>query len=110
MDPADRRRHPRVRLDGQAGGRATVFTSFRVLALSETGAELQMEVPLALGSECDITFDLAHGSVDAKARVVDVRSAEGAGAYEVGIDFLSVDALDQALLRSFLARERGRLE
>jgi hypothetical protein len=106
----DRRRHPRVRLDGRAGGRATVFADFRVVALSESGAELEMTVPLAMGSQCDITLDLAHGSVDAKGRVVNVRAAaEGPdSAYHVGVDFLRLDALDQALLQSFLERERGK--
>jgi hypothetical protein len=109
MPPEDRRRHPRVRLDGRAGGRATVFADFRVVALSESGAELEMEVPLAMGSPCDLTLNLAQGSVDVKGRVVDVRAAPGPGdAYHVGIDFVSVDALDQALLQSFLERERRK--
>lgn len=109
MDRDDRRRHPRVRLDGRAGGRATVFADFRVVALSESGAELEMAVPLALGSQCDITLNLAHGSVDVKSRVVDVQPPQPPGdAYHVGVDFLSVDTLDQALLQSFLERERRK--
>lgn len=111
MQAEERRRHPRVRLDGRAGGRATVFTEFRVVALSESGAELEMEVPLALGSHCDITLNLAHGSVDVKGLVVDIRSpVEPDRPYLVGVDFVSVDALDQALLQSFLERERRKAQ
>jgi hypothetical protein len=109
MEAEDRRRHPRVRLDGRAGGRATVFADFRVVALSETGAELEMAVPLAPGSQCDITLNLAHGSVDVKGRVVEVRPpATGDRPYHVGVDFVTVEALDQALLQSFLERERRK--
>jgi hypothetical protein len=109
MVAEDRRRHPRVRLDGRTGGRATVFADFLVVALSESGAELEMTVPLAMGSQCDITLNLAHGSVDVKGRVVDIRRAgEAESPYHVGVDFLSLDALDQALLQSFLERERQK--
>ena len=109
MDGEDRRRHPRVRLDGRTGGRATVFADFQVVALSESGAELAMAVPLALGSQCDITLNLAHGSVDVKGRVVDIQSPrEPERAFHVGIDFVSVDDLDRALLQSFLERERRK--
>jgi len=109
MQAEDRRRHPRVRLDGRTGGRATVFADFRVVALSESGAELEMAIPLAMGSQCDITLNLAHGSVDVKGRVVDLRSpAAPDRPYHVGVDFLTVDVLDQPLLLSFLERERRK--
>jgi hypothetical protein len=109
MEAEERRRHPRVRLDGRTDGRATVFADFRVVSLSESGAELEMAVPLAMGSHCDITLNLAHGSVDVKGRVVDIRPAGGPDRpYHVGVDFLSVDDMDQALLQSFLERERRK--
>jgi len=109
MEAEDRRRHPRVRLDGRTGGRATVFAAFRVVALSESGAELEMAVPLAMGSQCDITLDLAHGSVDVKGRAVAIQApATPETPYHVGVDFVSVDALDQALLQCFLERERRK--
>jgi hypothetical protein len=109
MSSEERRRHPRILLDGQTGGRATLFADFRVVALSESGAELEMAVPLAMGSDCDITLNLSHGAVDLKGRVVEVRApAAPDSAYHVGVDFLSVDALDQALLQSFLERERRK--
>ena len=105
----ERRRHPRVRLDGRATGRATVFAEFKVLAISESGASLEMAAPLALHSSCDITINLSHVAVDLKGRVVhvDPPPAEGAG-FQVGIDFVEVDELDQALLDSFLDRERHK--
>jgi len=105
----ERRRHPRVRLDGRATGRATVFAEFKVLAISESGASLEMAAPLALDSSCDITINLSHVAVDLKGRVVHVDApAAGGEGYRVGIDFVEVDELDQALLDSFLDRERLR--
>ena len=109
MTDDDRRRHPRVRLDGRATGRATVFAEFKVIAISESGASLEMAAPLALDSSCDITINLSHVAVDLKGRVVHVESPEVEGnGYQVGIDFVEVDELDQALLDSFLDRERQR--
>ena len=109
MTDDERRRHPRVRLDGRTTGRATVFAEFKVIAISESGASLEMEAPLALHSSCDITLNLSHVAVDLKGRVVhvDPPAKQGAG-YEVGVDFVEVDELDQALLDSFLDRERHR--
>ena len=107
--PGERRRHPRVRLDGRTGGRATVFADFRVVALSESGACLEMATPLALESLCDLTLNLSHVAVDLKGRVVTVEApADPGGVYQVGVDFLQVDEVDQALLESFLDRERHR--
>jgi PilZ domain len=80
-----------------------------VVALSEHGATLDMALPLALGSTCDLSLDLDHGSVDLKSRVADVTAAPAApGRYHIGVDFLSVDELDRGLLLSFLDRERQR--
>ena len=50
IDESDRRRFPRVNLDGRLGGRATVLADFRVITLSETGAMLEMDIPLAMGA------------------------------------------------------------
>ncbi len=109
IDNDERRHHPRLRLDGRMVGRATVLADFRVAALSETGATLEMGIPLAMGSSCDLTLNLSHVAVDLKARVVDVRQPEDSeGSYVIGVDFASVDALDLGLLQSFLERERRR--
>lgn len=105
----DRRRHPRVRLDGRTGGRATVFADFKVMALSEDGACLEMATPLAVDSQCDITLNLAHVTVDLRGRVENVEQPSSlSGTYHVGISFVKVEALDRALLESFLDRERQR--
>ena len=109
MSDADRRRHSRIRLDGRMVGRATVMAEFRVVALSETGAVLEMEMPIAMGSRCDLTLDLAHVAVDLKGRVVNVEPPEKeGGAYRVGVDFECVEEIDAGVLQSFLQRERRR--
>jgi hypothetical protein len=93
-------------LEGRAAGRATILAEFKVLALSENGATVEMDLPLALGSVCDLSLDLDHGAIDLKGRVIHVSPAEaGAGRYQVGVDFLSVDELDRGLLLSFLDRQ-----
>jgi hypothetical protein len=116
QEASERRRYERLRLDGRMGGRATVLTDFTVLALSESGASLEMALPMALGSRCDITLNLSHVSVDLKGRVVTVQPRNGPGdvpadgPFVVGVDFESVEELDQGLLTSYLERERKRNE
>jgi hypothetical protein len=106
---ADRRRHTRIPLDGRMEGQATVLAPFRVVALSEVGASLEMAISLSIGSECDITVNLSHVSVDLKSRVASVRPPEAPeGPYTIGVEFHGVSTLDQAFLESFLGRERQR--
>jgi hypothetical protein len=100
----ERRRHPRVRLDGRAAGRATIFAPFHVVSLSETGALVEMDLPLAQGSTCDLTLNLSGGQVDVKSVVASVERADPG--YQVGLDFVSVDQDDQSILQAFLASER----
>jgi hypothetical protein len=106
----ERRRFPRVRLDGRLTGRATVLADFKVITLSESGATLAMAIPMALGAKCDITLHLSHVSVDLYGSVVriDKPSDSTNGAYVVCVDFMRLQALDRALLASFLERERRK--
>jgi PilZ domain len=109
MNDADRRRHSRIRLDGRMVGRATVMAEFRVVALSETGAALEMDTPIAMGSRCDLSLDLAQVAVDLKGRVVNVEPpAKEGDAYRVGVDFEDIEEADAGLLQSFLQGERRR--
>jgi hypothetical protein len=110
MDASERRRHDRIRVAGRMLGRATVLADFRIVAISETGASLEMDLPMALGSRCDLTLNLPHVSVDLKGRVVHVEAEgdEDEGPFAVGVEFESVEDLDRALLESFLDRERRR--
>jgi hypothetical protein len=109
MPPRDeRRRHPRIRLDGRAIGRATVLAEFKVVGLWESGGTLELPLPLALGSTCDLTLTLGPGSVDLKARVVQVEPAESEPGFRVDVDFLTMDSDDEALLHAFLDREGRR--
>lgn len=104
----ERRRHPRIRLEGRAVGRATVLAEFKVVGLWESGGTLELPLPLALGSLCDLTLRLGPGSVDLKARVVQVESVgERDEGYRVNVDFVTMDADDQELLYAFLDREGG---
>jgi hypothetical protein len=103
---AERRRYPRVHVDGRLAGRATVLADFRVLSISETGATLEMGIPMALGSACDLTLNLSHVSVDLKGRVVHIDAGRGEDAFVIGVDFVRLQSLDRALLASYLERER----
>jgi hypothetical protein len=67
-----------------------------------------MSTPLAVDSQCDITLNLAHVTVDLRGRVVDVGQPASGSVYHIGISFVRVEALDRALLESFLDRERQR--
>jgi hypothetical protein len=104
----ERRRHSRVRLEGQVRGRATVQPEFRVVALSEDGAALEMAVPLPVDASCDLTLNVAHLAFDVKGRVRNVQQREAGGPYVVGVDFEQPEPVPQALLEAFLERERGR--
>lgn len=85
------------------------MAEFRVVALSETGAALEMDTPIAMGSRCDLTLNLAQEAVDLKGRVVNVEPpAKEGDAYRVGVDFEDVDDLDAELLQSFLQNERSK--
>lgn len=96
----ERRRFPRVRLDGSAAGRATIFADFRVLSLTEASAAVEMDLPLAQGSACDLTLQLGGTQVDVKGRVAGVE-VTGSG-YRISIDFESVDEQDRPALQSYL--------
>jgi len=105
----ERRRHPRIRLEGRAVGRATVLAEFKVVGLWENGGTLELPLPLALGSLCDLTLSLGPASVDLKGRVVQVEpSGERDGPFRVDVDFLTMDPDDQAVLQAFLDREGSR--
>ena len=109
MTMTERRRAPRIRLDGRLEGQATVLAGFRVHSLSETGATLLMDIPMSVGASCDLSLNLSHVSVDIKGRVVRLESHEGAGAgYRIVVEFDRLHSLDRALLASFLERERRR--
>jgi PilZ domain len=109
MDAAERRRHPRLHLDGRMVGRATVMTDFRVVALSETGGSLEMEVPLPPGAALDLSLQLSHTPVDLRARVIEVQPPQaGRTAFLVAVEFEGVSDVDAGLLISFLRRERKK--
>ena len=88
-------------------GRATVLAEFKLVGLWENGGTLELPLPLALGSLCDLTLRLGAGSVDLKSRVVEVGAVGEAGtpAYRVDVDFLAMHPDDQARLQAFLAHE-----
>ena len=107
MSSEERRRHPRVRLGGRTGGRATVFADFKVIELSESGACLEMAEPLVVGAECILTLNLSQVAVELSGRVVTVEPASQAGGpCQVAVEFLQAESLDQDLLEAFLDRKR----
>jgi PilZ domain len=107
-EAVERRRHSRVHLQGQVSGRATVQPEFRVLALSEDGAALEMAVPLPVDTSCELTLNVADLALDVRGRVMNVRQREPGGPYVVGVGFQQPDPIPQALLQAFIERERWR--
>jgi len=106
----ERRKHPRVRLDGRVGGQATISAAFKVVSLSETGALIQMSMPLPIGARCELRLNL-EALLDVKTAVQNVRPLDApGGAYEMGVEFKGLAAADQALLEAFLKRERKEEE
>lgn len=106
-EPTPRRRHPRVQLDGRVEGRATISADFRVAALSEDGATLEMALPVMVGAAIDISLNLSHASVEVRGRVVQVEGSESSREpYQIGVEFENLGAFDRALLQSFLQRQR----
>jgi hypothetical protein len=90
-------------------GQATVLADLRVLELSERGGNLEMGMPLAVDSVCEVTLNLAHGPVDVSAKVLSVEAVETSpGRHVVAVEFVHVADMDRALLESFLERERRR--
>lgn len=110
MSRSERRRHPRVRLDGRVGGQATVSAPFKVVSLSEEGAAIEMSIPLAVGARCELQLNL-EAVVDVRTSVLNVKDPERPGApYVLGVQFKDLPAGDRALLEAFLKRERGEAE
>jgi len=107
-DSDERRRHTRVRLGGRVEGQATMLAGFRVVALSEKRATLEMGMPVEIGSTLDVNLHLSHVTVELRARVVQVEPSQTQGAFSIGVEFEDVQPLDQALLESFLDREREK--
>jgi len=103
----ERRKHPRVRLDGRVGGQATISAAFKVVSLSENGASIEMPMPLPIGGRCELRLNL-EALLEVKTSVQNVHAPDKPGGpYQMGVEFKSLAPADRALLISFLNRERG---
>jgi len=106
----ERRKHPRVRLDGRVGGQATISATFKVVSLSENGASIEMPMPLPIGARCELRLNL-EALLDVKTAVQNVKApATPGGPYQMGVEFKAVAPADRELLDAFLKRERGEGE
>ena len=106
-DKDERRKHPRVRLDGRVGGQATISAAFKVVSLSEDGASIEMPMPLPIGARCELRLNL-EAMLDVKTAVQNVRAPDTPGGpYQMGVAFKTLAPADRELLISFLKRERG---
>jgi hypothetical protein len=104
---SERRKHPRVRLDGRVGGQATISAAFKVVSLSEMGAAIEMPMPLPIGARCELRLNL-EAMLDVKTAVQNVQApSKPGGPYQMGVEFKSLAPADKELLLSFLRRERG---
>jgi len=103
----ERRKHPRVRLDGRVGGQATISAAFKVVSLSEMGASIEMPMPLPIGARCELRLNL-EAMLAVKTAVQNVQApSKPGGPYQMGVEFKSVAPADRELLNAFLKRERG---
>src|SRR5262245_65671419 len=103
----ERRKHPRVRLDGRVGGQATISAAFKVVSLSENGASIEMPMPLPIGSRCELRLNL-EALLDVKTAVQSVQGPDApGGTYHMGVEFKALAPADRDLLIAFLKRERG---
>ena len=103
----ERRKHPRVRLDGRVGGQATISASFKVVSLSENGASIEMPMPLPIGARCELRLNL-EALLDVKTAVQSVQGPDSPGGpYQMGVEFKGLAPTDRELLIAFLKRERG---
>ena len=103
----ERRKHPRVRLDGRVGGQATISATFKVVSLSETGASIEMPMPLPIGARCELRLNL-EALLEVKTAVQSVQGPNAAGGpYNMGVEFKALAPADRELLNAFLKRERG---
>ena len=103
----ERRKHPRVRLDGRVGGQATISATFKVVSLSETGASIEMPMPLPIGARCELRLNL-EALLEVKTAVQSVQASSSAGGpYNMGVEFKALSPADRDLLNAFLKRERG---
>jgi hypothetical protein len=103
----ERRKHPRVRLDGRVGGQATISATFKVVSLSENGASIEMPMPLPIGARCELRLNL-EALLEVKTAVQSVQASNTAGGpYQMGVEFKALSPADRELLNAFLKRERG---
>ena len=103
----ERRKHPRVRLDGRVGGQATISAAFKVVSLSEMGASIEMPMPLPIGARCELRLNL-EAMLDVKTSVQNVQAPDKPGGpYQMGVEFKPLGPADRQLLDAFLKRERG---
>jgi len=103
----ERRKHPRVRLDGRVGGQATISATFKVVSLSENGASIEMPMPLPIGARCELRLNL-EALLEVKTAVQSVQASNSAGGpYHMGVEFKALSPSDRELLNAFLKRERA---
>jgi c-di-GMP-binding flagellar brake protein YcgR len=94
----------RQRVSGEARAQFPV----RVRDLSKGGADLVLNTAVEPGTVHEFMIDLAGEPFLAKARIVRCRPLEKGAGHNVGVEFVQVDARDQARLEQYLAARLPR--
>lgn len=115
----DRRRGPRVAVNGEVSGRIYTATAAPVLDLSETGALLEVSAALRPGSIYTLRLSVSpERELSLKTRVVrtyvhSFRPKEGGESvvtYRAAVEFLEVPEPERALLRQHIGNLQGYLD
>ena len=107
MTQQDKRKHARINslnlsyvlVDGRFSEEKQ--TMGRTLNVSESGIRLETHLPVELGTQLMLSIGLEDSVVDISGRVVHA-SQNDQGAYELGVEFVDVDAGVETTLKAFI--------
>jgi hypothetical protein len=106
----DKRSSERVPVPGEIHGEVTVYQPMIILDISGSGAQIETEFPLHLGSLHDFRLSLDARTIVVKGRIVhcqigDLR--EGSAFYRTGIEFVEPSDHAVTAIRDFVQAHRS---
>ena len=118
-DVKERRRSPRVAVNGEVLGRIHTVSAAPVLDISENGALLEVSSAVRPGSIYLLRLALSHErQLNLKSRVVRTyvhsfqpkEGGESVVTYRAAVEFLDVSEQERAFLREHIGDLRGHLD